>query len=102
MSPGAWGLRPWPCCRSGSGRGSVPCWSKPESPRSANDAVRSVVLGHPEYYPRFGFAPASSRGLSCQWDGVPYEAFMVLVLDECVMAGVSGVARYRGEFDQAM
>jgi hypothetical protein len=33
---------------------------------------------------------------------VPYEALMVLVLDECVMAGVSGVARYRGEFDQAM
>jgi hypothetical protein len=26
----------------------------------------------------------------------------VLVLDECAMAGVSGVASYRSEFDQAM
>ena len=61
-----------------------------------------IVLGHPEYYPRFGFAPASHHGLSCQWDGVPDEAFMVLILDEPTMAGVSGTARYRDEFDQAM
>jgi putative acetyltransferase len=61
-----------------------------------------IVLGHPEYYPRFGFVPASQHGLSCQWDGVPDEAFMVLILDEDAMAGVSGTARYRDEFDQAM
>lgn len=61
-----------------------------------------IVLGHPEYYPRFGFHPASQYGLSCQWDGVPDEAFMVLILDEEAMAGVSGTARYREEFDQAM
>ena len=61
-----------------------------------------IVLGYPEYYPRFGFVPASRHGLACQWEGVPDEAFMVLVLDEGVMAGVSGVARYREEFDEAM
>ena len=61
-----------------------------------------IVLGHPEYYPRFGFQLASRRGLSCQWEGVPDEAFMVLILDEPAMAGVSGTARYRDEFDQAM
>jgi putative acetyltransferase len=61
-----------------------------------------IVLGHPEYYPRFGFVPASRHGLRCQWDGVPDEAFMVLILDEGVMQGVSGVASYRSEFDQAM
>jgi putative acetyltransferase len=61
-----------------------------------------IVLGHPEYYPRFGFVPASHHGLSCQWDGVPDEAFMVLILDEPAMAGVSGTARYRDEFGQAM
>jgi len=61
-----------------------------------------IVLGHPEYYPRFGFAPASLHALSCQWDGVPDEAFMALILDEPAMAGVSGKARYRDEFDQAM
>jgi len=61
-----------------------------------------IVLGHPEYYPRFGFVPASRHGLSCQWDGVPDEAFMVLILDDSAMAGVSGMIRYRDEFDQAM
>jgi putative acetyltransferase len=61
-----------------------------------------IVLGHPEYYPQFGFVPASRHGLSCQWDGVPDEAFMALILDEAAMAAVSGTARYRDEFDQAM
>ena len=61
-----------------------------------------IVLGHPEYYPRFGFVSAADQGLSCQWDGVPDEAFMVLILDEPAMADVSGTARYRDEFDQAM
>jgi len=60
-----------------------------------------IVLGHPEYYPRFGFVPASRHGLACQWERVPDEAFMVLILDEALMAGVSGVARYREEFDEA-
>ena len=60
-----------------------------------------VVLGHPEYYPRFGFVPASKRGLACQWKDVPDDCFMVLILDETSMRGVSGVANYRDEFDQA-
>jgi putative acetyltransferase len=59
-----------------------------------------VVVGHPEYYPRFGFERASLHGLSSQWDGVPDEAFMVLILDADAMAGVSGVARYRDEFNE--
>jgi putative acetyltransferase len=61
-----------------------------------------IVLGHPAFYPRFGFEPASGHGLRCQWEGVPDAAFMVLVLDEASMAGVTGVARYRDEFDAAM
>ena len=61
-----------------------------------------IVLGHPEYYPRFGFAPASEHGLACQWEGVPDEAFMAVILDEEAMAGVTGVARYRDEFDEAI
>jgi putative acetyltransferase len=59
-----------------------------------------VVVGHPEYYPRFGFEPASMHGLASQWEGVPDAAFMVLVLDVHAMAGVSGVARYRDEFNE--
>ena len=59
-----------------------------------------VVVGHPEYYPRFGFEPASAHALVSQWDGMPDAAFMVLILDDHAMAGVRGVARYRGEFDE--
>jgi putative acetyltransferase len=59
-----------------------------------------VVVGHPEYYPRFGFRPASMHGLASQWEGIPDAAFMVLVLDARAMAGVSGVARYREEFNE--
>ena len=56
-----------------------------------------IVLGHPDYYQRFGFTPASRHGVTCQWD-VPDEAFMMLVLDESAMKGQSGVATYRQEF----
>jgi putative acetyltransferase len=59
-----------------------------------------VVVGHPEYYRRFGFEPASMHGLASQWEGVPDAAFMVLVLDVHAMAGVSGVAKYREEFNE--
>jgi putative acetyltransferase len=61
-----------------------------------------IVLGHPEYYPRSGFRPASEFGLICQWDGVPDEAFMAIILDETRMSGVVGTAKYRDEFDEAM
>jgi putative acetyltransferase len=61
-----------------------------------------IVLGHPEYYPRFGFEPASRHGLRSQWEGVPDEAFMVLVFDATSVPDDGGVARYRDEFDAAM
>ena len=60
-----------------------------------------VVVGHSEYYPRFGFEPASRHGLASQWDGMPDEAFMALILDPLAMTGVSGIARYRDEFNDA-
>ena len=61
-----------------------------------------IVLGHPEYYPRFGFELASKYELSSQWDGVPDEAFMVMIMDHAPLKGVSGVAKYREEFNEAM
>jgi putative acetyltransferase len=61
-----------------------------------------IVLGHPEYYPRFGFELASHRGIRSQWKGVPDEASMILILDENATSGMHGVARYRGEFDESM
>ncbi|MFF8382717.1 GNAT family N-acetyltransferase [Streptomyces kanasensis] len=39
-----------------------------------------LVLGHPEYYPRFGFAPASRYGIRPSFD-VPDAAMMALVPD---------------------
>jgi len=56
-----------------------------------------IVVGHAEYYPRFGFRPASEHGIKCEWD-VPHEVFMLLVLNEAKMQGVSGMAKYRHEF----
>jgi len=61
-----------------------------------------VVVGHPEYYPRFGFEPASTHGLASQWEGMPDAAFMVLILDARAMTGVSGVAQYREEFNEVV
>jgi putative acetyltransferase len=49
-----------------------------ECARSGFNAV--VVLGHPDFYSRFGFIPASRKSLKCEYD-VPDEAFMVLELE---------------------
>jgi putative acetyltransferase len=60
-----------------------------------------VVLGHADYYPRFGFTPASTRGISCEWD-VPDDVFLLLILDEPKMQAISGLAKYRPEFSAAV
>ena len=60
-----------------------------------------IVLGHAEYYPRFGFEPASRYGIRSEWE-VPADAFMILVLNEPEMNDISGVAKYRPEFAEAM
>jgi len=56
-----------------------------------------VVLGHPAYYPRFGFVPASTYGIKSEYD-VPDEAFMVLELRQWVFSGRSGIVKYQPEF----
>jgi len=61
-----------------------------------------IVLGYPEYYPRFGFERASRYGIHSQWSEVPDEAFMILILNKTAMVGASGIARYRKEFDEAV
>jgi putative acetyltransferase len=58
-----------------------------------------VVLGHAEFYPRFGFKPARPMGVTCEWD-VPENVFLILVLDALRMSGASGLARYRREFSE--
>lgn len=59
------------------------------------DAV--VVLGHPEYYPRFGFEPASRYALRCEYD-VPENAFMVAELNQGALEGAFSLVRYDEAF----
>ena len=61
-----------------------------------------VVVGHPAYYPRFGFVPASQYGVRCEWGGVPDDAFMIRVLQPSVVPTLAGLARYRPEFVEAV
>jgi putative acetyltransferase len=55
------------------------------------------VLGHAEYYPRFGFRPAGPRGINCEFPA-PEEFFMVAELRPGALAGRTGLVRYRPEF----
>ena len=57
-----------------------------------------VVLGHPRYYPRFGFTPAAPYHIQAPFPA-PDEAFMVLGLTPEALDGVSGVVRYSKAFD---
>ena len=66
-----------------------------ECRRSGFPAV--VVLGHPHFYSRFGFIPASRNSLRCEYD-VPDEAFMVLELESGALQDCSGTVKYRSEF----
>jgi putative acetyltransferase len=56
-----------------------------------------VVLGHAEYYPRFGFTPASRFGLGCEYD-VPDDVFMVLELEQGALNGKAGTIHYHPAF----
>jgi putative acetyltransferase len=58
-----------------------------------------VVIGHPGYYPRFGFIPARPQGLEVAFP-VPDEAFMVHELVPQALEGIKGTVRYPSEFDE--
>src|SRR5574341_1853240 len=59
----------------------------------------AVVLGHPEYYPRFGFVPASRFHLRCEYE-VADEVFMAMELREGALQNRAGMARYQPEFNE--
>jgi putative acetyltransferase len=68
---------------------------------ACRDAGESIVfvVGHPEFYPRFGFMPAQPLGL--RWDRVvPTDVFMVCELMPDALRGRRGIVRYRPEFDR--
>jgi len=49
-----------------------------------------IVLGHPEYYPRHGFEPASRHGLAAPFPISPEDAWMVRPLHPDVIGCVHG------------
>ncbi len=58
-----------------------------------------VVLGHPEYYPRFGFWPAREHGLTHGFDGIPQDVFFINILDQnAVQSLANGTAIYLPAF----
>lgn len=68
-----------------------------ECRRAGYQAV--VVVGHADYYPRFGFRRASRFGLRCQFE-LPDEVFLALELQPGALAG-GGELRYAPAFSEA-
>jgi putative acetyltransferase len=66
-----------------------------ECQRIGQDIV--FVLGHPEFYPRFGFTVAKEQGFSCEYP-VPDEVFMVAELRPGALSGKKGLVKYLPEF----
>jgi putative acetyltransferase len=71
--------------------------------RTGLDACRDmgagavIVLGHAEYYPRFGFVPASRFGIRSEYD-VPDDVFMAIELIPGFLAPRPGTIRYHPAF----
>ncbi len=59
-----------------------------------------VLLGHPDYYPRFGYLPASNWGLTNPWN-ITGAAFMAIELVKGSLKGKPGLIEYPAAFDQA-
>jgi putative acetyltransferase len=57
-----------------------------------------IVVGHPGYYPRFGFTPAHKSGILAPFP-CPDEAFMALPLESGALDGIGGMVRYPAAFD---
>ncbi len=60
------------------------------------DAV--VVLGHPSYYPKFGFVPTVTYGIKSEYE-VPDEVFMILELVPESLNNHEGVIKYHEIFN---
>ena len=60
-----------------------------------------IVVGHPEYYPKFGFDRASQWNIKVPFE-VPDDAFLALELVEGELEGKSGTVEYPEEFNEAM
>lgn len=60
-------------------------------------AAAVAVLGHPAYYPRFGFVPALHFGLRSEYD-VPDDVFMIVEREPGALRSKTGLLRYHAAF----
>ncbi|MGR3764297.1 GNAT family N-acetyltransferase [Rossellomorea sp. NS-SX7] len=56
-----------------------------------------IVLGHPTYYPRFGFKRASEFSIKAPFD-IGDEFFMAMELEKSGLKGITGTVRYSEPF----
>lgn len=77
-----------------TGAGSAAVTAGLDAARGMGEHV-VVVLGHPAYYPRFGFGRASAHGITLSIE-VPDEALMAMSLDGGPLPG--GRVRYAAPF----
>lgn len=68
-----------------------------ECHRLGTDAV--FVVGHPTYYPRFGFKSASGLGFTCEFE-VTDEAFMVAELTAGILTGRTATVHFHTAFNE--
>lgn len=61
--------------------------------------VAIIVLGHPDYYPKFGFQPSVNFNIRSEYD-VPDEVFMALELVPDALSGKSGTIKYHHAFSE--
>ncbi len=98
----AWGLAPMAVRPEGQRRGVGSALVRAGLERCRDSDLGAVfVLGHPEYYPRFGFQPTEAFGI--RWEqNVPPEVFMGVELVEGTLAAWRGAeVRYRPEITDA-
>lgn len=60
-----------------------------------------VVLGHADYYPRFGFEPSITFNIKSEYD-VPPEVFMVKELQPGAFKGIRGIVKYHPLFNEVI
>jgi putative acetyltransferase len=76
------------------GVGSALLWQGLEICRELGKSI-VVVLGHPQYYPRFGFSAELAKDLHGPFSG---EAWMALELKKGALDNVKGTVRYSKAF----
>ena len=60
-----------------------------------------IIFGHPNYYPRFGFVPASTYNISTK-EGENFDAFMALELKKDYLSNLSGKFHESNIYDEKL